>query len=114
MVEHNLQINVEIDEYYTIVVPTGDIDLRKSGDLRGIFQKILMDVPAKIVVDLEAVSYMDSSGVATLIEALQLSKRVETEFALCCLSDGVKSIIELARLDQIFSIHLTRDEAIAS
>ena len=114
MGENNLQINVEIDESYTIVVPNGDIDLSKSGDLRVVFQQILMDSPSKIVVDLEAVSYMDSSGVATLIEALQLSKRAENEFVLCCLSDGVRSIIELARLDQIFSIHQTRDEAIES
>lgn len=114
MSEKNLQIDLEINEHYTLVVPTGDIDLSKSGDLRGVFQHILQDVPAKIIVDLEAVSYMDSSGVATLIEALQLSKRAEKEFAICCLSDGVKSIIELARLDQIFTIYLTRDEAIGS
>ena len=114
MGENKLQINVEINESHTIVVPTGHIDLSKSSDLRVIFQKILHDAPPKIIVDLEAVSYMDSSGVATLIEALQLSKRAENEFVLCCLSDGVKSIIELARLDQIFSIHRTRDEALES
>jgi anti-sigma B factor antagonist len=111
---NKLQIHVEINKSHTLVVPIGDINLTKSSELRVVFQNILLDAPSKIVVDLESVSYMDSSGVATLIEALQLSKRAENDFVLCCLSDGVKSIIELARLDQIFSIHQTRDEALES
>ena len=114
MGDNILQINVEVEENTTIVVPSGDIDLSKSGELRAVLQQILIEAPSKIIVDLEAVSYMDSSGVATLIEAFQLSKRAENDFVLCCLSDGVKSIIELARLDQIFSIHPTRDNALES
>jgi anti-sigma B factor antagonist len=114
MSENNLQINVKTNESYTLVVPSGDIDLSKSSDLRTVFQQIFQVSPAKIVVDLHAVSYMDSSGVATLIEALQLSNRAENKFAICCLTDGVKSIIELARLDKIFPIYLTREDAIES
>ncbi len=114
MAKSTLLINVEKHDTYTLVAPIGDIDLSKSSELRTIFQQILSDTPPKIVVDLAAVSYMDSSGVATLIEALQLTKRAENEFALCCLSSGVKSIIELARLDQIFDIHQTREGAIGA
>ena len=114
MAEKNLLIQVETHDKYTLVMPVGDIDLSKSSELRGVFQQILTNTPPKIVVDLDAVSYMDSSGVATLIEALQLSKRADNEFALCCLSSGVRSIIELARLDLIFDIHQTREEAIGT
>lgn len=114
MTESNLQIQIESQETYTVVVPNGDIDLSKSNDLRHAFQPLFESPEKKIIVDLAAVSYMDSSGVATLIEGLQLSKRAEIIFVLCSLTDGVRSIIELARLDQIFAIYNSREEAIES
>ena len=69
--------------------------------------------PTKIIVDLAHVPYMDSSGIATLIEGLQLAKQSNIEFIICTVSEGVRSIIELARLDQIFTIVDSRDQAFA-
>ena len=56
---------------------------------------------------------MDSSGIATMIEGLQLSKQSDIVFILCALCEGVQSIIELARLDQIFTIIETREQALS-
>ena len=114
MAEPNLQIDIHSQDSCTIVTPNGDIDLSKSIDLRHALQPLVTSSHQKIIVDLAAVPYMDSSGVATLIEALQLSKRAEINFALCSLSKGVRSIIELARLDQIFTIYESVEQAIES
>ena len=108
----SLQIDIEKIGTTTIVIPLGDIDLSKSSELRSSIRTTLDETPTKIILDLTHVSYMDSSGIATMIEGLQLSKQSEIEFILCSLCEGVQSIIELARLDTIFVIEETREDAL--
>jgi anti-sigma B factor antagonist len=107
-----LQIDIETHGTVTVITPLGDIDLSKSSQLRNAIHPILEETPSKIIVDLSHVPYMDSSGVATLIEGLQLSKQANINFCLCALTQGVSSIIELARLDQIFEIVDSKEEAL--
>ena len=109
----SLQIDIETVGTTKIIIPLGDIDLSKSTELRSVLRPILNEIPSKVIVDLSHVPYMDSSGVATLIEGLQLSKQSNIEFVLCDLTEGVQSIIELARLDQIFVILDSREQALA-
>jgi anti-sigma B factor antagonist len=113
MTNQSLQIEVQTSEDTTLVTPLGDIDLNKSSDLRAILKTILKKHPSKIIVDLHAVPYMDSSGLATLIEALQISRQNNKAFVLCRLSEGVQSIVALSRLDQIFQITNSKEEALA-
>ncbi len=105
-------LDIENINGLTIATPVGEIDLSKSSELRTALHPLIEAKPKSIVVDLKHVPYMDSSGIATLIEALQLSKMSSINFSLCSLSDGVRSIIELARLDQIFHIYDNREQAI--
>ncbi len=107
-----LQIEFETCGTSTVVTIIGDIDLSKSQELRSAIRPILDSKPNKIVIDLEQVTYMDSSAIATLIEGLQLSKQSNIEFVLCSLTEGVRSIIELARLDQIFTIYESREQTL--
>ncbi len=108
----SLQIDIETIESSVVIAPLGDIDLSKSTELRNAIRPLIETKPNKIIVDLSDVPYMDSSGVATLIEGLQLANQADILFVLCELSDGVQSIIELSRLDQIFTILDSRDEAL--
>jgi anti-sigma B factor antagonist len=66
-----------------------------------------------VLVDMSAVSYIDSSGVASLVEAYQSARRGGTTFALVAVSDAAMRVLELARLDQVFSIHASITEALA-
>jgi len=95
MTKHELSIEIESTGSTTIISPQGDVDLSKSGDLRSAIHPILATRPHRIIIDLGAVPYMDSSGIATLIEALQIAKQSDIFFVLCCLTSGVQSIIEL-------------------
>jgi|TARA_B100000959_G_scaffold266941_1_gene309905 anti-sigma B factor antagonist len=109
-----LQIDIETFGSSTVLIPLGDIDLSKSSDLRTALRPIIDAIPDKIIVDLAHVPYMDSSGIATLIEGLQLSKNSNIRFMICSLQEGVRSIIELARLDQIFTIFDSREDSLAN
>ena len=65
-----------------------------------------------MIVDLGKVEFMDSSGLATLIEALQISRTKNCELKLAAMAQRVKSIFEISRLDKIFKIYDSKDQAL--
>ena len=100
-----LHIEVEKPRDGLVVIrPSGAVDLASSPALRSILGEAIAESPARVVVDLTQVPYMDSSGVATLVEALQQSRKKSILFALCALQDRVNSVFEIARLDTVFDI----------
>ncbi len=100
-----LLIDTHMVDSSIVIQPHGDIDLSRSPDLRTKLAEIQSnDATSRIVVDLEDVPYMDSSGVATLVEALQVAHRNEGEIVLKNLHHRVRSIFEIARLDTLFKI----------
>jgi anti-sigma B factor antagonist len=95
-----------------ILKPQGDIDLSRSPSLRVQIAEAQGSAPSKLIIDLCEVPYMDSSGVATLIEAMKEARQAGRKLVLCALQDRVKSIFEIARLDMVFTIVDTRDDAL--
>jgi anti-sigma B factor antagonist len=93
----------------SIVVLKGDVDLESSPAAREILLKSV-DGADRVLVDLSSVTYIDSSGVASLVEALQAAKRNGGRFALVAASDPTRRVLELARLDKVFAMYATVDE----
>ena len=90
----------------------GEIDMRCSSGLRGTFMELLESKPAVLVVNMSDVAFMDSSGLATLVEALQWCRRNSGELRLYGLQKRVRSIFEISRLESIFKIYETETEAL--
>lgn len=88
----------------TVVALSGDVDLQTSPAVR---QQLLecLEKHKRLVVDLGAVSYIDSSGVASLVEAFQVSRKKGAFFALASVSPAAMRVLSLARLDKVFTIH---------
>lgn len=85
---------------------SGEVDLEHSPTAR----QVLLDCVGrsnKVLVDLSGVEYIDSSGVASLVEAFQKAKKSGVEFALVSVNDSARRVLELARLDKVFTIHDT-------
>ena len=95
----------------TIVVLKGDVDLESSPAAREVLLKSV-EGAGKVLVDLSSVTYIDSSGVASLVEALQAAKRNGGRFALLAASDPTRRVLELARLDKVFTMYTTVDEGL--
>ena len=95
-----------------VVALTGDVDLQTSPVVR---QKLLesLDGHTRVVVDLSAVNYIDSSGVASLVEAFQVSRKKGASFALANVSSAAMRVLSLARLDKVFTIHPSVEAALA-
>lgn len=96
-----------------VVALSGDIDLQSSPAVR---QQLLacFENNRRVVVDLSGVTYIDSSGVASLVEAFQLARKKEGTFALVNVSSAVMRVLSLARLDRVFSIHPSVEAAISA
>jgi anti-sigma B factor antagonist len=112
--DSGIKVTSESRDGATIIVPEGDIDLARSPVLRNSIRQAQNAKPQRLIVDLGLVDYMDSSGVATLVEALQVARRSNTKVILCGMKDRVRSIFEIARLDTVFTIVPSRDAALTA
>jgi len=99
-----MNINVEQRDQSVILTPEGEVDLASSPELRQSLLSALNDKPGRLIVNLSKTPYMDSSGVATLVEAMQKAMRSQTKLVLCGMEEKVRSIFEIARLDAVFTI----------
>jgi anti-sigma B factor antagonist len=92
----------------------GEIDLHISQGISSSLRAMTDQKPKQLVIDLSGVTYIDSSGLAVLIEAMQNVGSYGGKFALAGLQDGVRPIFEIARLDQVFRIFPNVDAALAA
>ena len=92
----------------------GEIDLHVSPGIAESLRMMTEKKPKRLVVDLSRVTYVDSSGLAVLIEGMQNVEEYGGKFALAGLQETVRSIFEMARLDQVFRIFPTLDAALAA
>lgn len=70
--------------------------------------------PARVVVNMENVSFVDSTGLSTLVHGTKQSRMQEGDLYLCGLQQSVRIIFELTRLDKYFEIFLAEEDAIAA
>jgi anti-sigma B factor antagonist len=106
-----IEIKLRLFDGGVVVQPVGDIDLSRSPLLRQEIAQVQSKRPKKLIVDLSEVPYMDSSGVATLVEAMQNARRNGSRLILCGLREKVQSIFEIARLHTVFTICADTDAA---
>jgi anti-sigma B factor antagonist len=92
----------------------GEIDLHVSPRIASSLGALIQKKPKKLVVDLSGVSYIDSSGLAALIEAMQKMDGFGGKLVLAGLQENVRPIFEIARLDQVFVIFPDVEAAVAA
>ncbi len=91
----------------------GEIDLHVSPSVTASLNQMIAKKPERLVVDLSEVTYIDSAGLAALIEAMQKVEGYGGKFLLAGLQETVRSIFEISRLDQVFQIFPDADAALA-
>ena len=95
-----------------VVELVGDIDLHRSAELQQELIKLAERASDQLILDLHEVRYMDSSGVASLVKLLASVRRRNCELKLCRLSERVRSMFEITRLDSVFGIYDSVAEAL--
>jgi anti-sigma B factor antagonist len=109
---NDLPIEIERRDGVTILRPIGEVDLLRSPSLRTVLGEVIASGVARIILDLSGVEYMDSSGVATLVEAVQRSRTQQTTLVLCGLQERVRSVFEIAKLDKVFILRPDIDSSL--
>ncbi len=107
-----MEHTVREDRGVLVVGFDGDVDLENSPQARQVLLECV-NRAEPVVVDMSGVSYIDSSGVASLIEAFQAAREAGQFFSLAALSDAAFRVLNLARLDKVFTIHDTVGEGVA-
>jgi anti-sigma B factor antagonist len=95
-----------------LLAVAGNIDIYTSPELRGELKVALDNRVPRIVVDLEHVTFVDSSGLATLIEALQKVNEYSGKLTLCSLAKTVLGVFKLSNLDSLFDIRPDRESSL--
>lgn len=88
----------------TLIIARGEVDLYASPALRETLLKAIPKAEGALGIDLSQVEYMDSSGVATLVEGLKSASAAKLDFLLVTPSPPVLKVLQLARLDSVFTI----------
>ncbi len=94
-----------------VIIVEGEIDMFSSPDLRDKLLPFFTKKIKGIIVDLTGVLFMDSSGIATLVEGFQWSRKENKAFILTGLGTNVLNALSLTKLDNVFNIKANTDNA---
>jgi anti-sigma B factor antagonist len=96
---------------FDVLELSGEIDLHHSPTLR---EKILATLKdgRSLLIDMQEVSYIDSSGIASLVEGFQTAKKANLQYGLLSISTSTMQVLTITRLDQIFSLYDSEDSFI--
>ena len=91
----------------------GEIDLYNVSDIKMTIQKLIDDHKYDVIINLEKVSYIDSSGIGALISSLSTLKKYQGSMKIINLLASVKRVFELTKLISFFDIYSSEEEALS-
>jgi anti-sigma B factor antagonist len=109
-----MEITERAEQEIPVIAIKGDVDLASSPKLREHLKAKQAQKCPRLLLDFSDVSYIDSSGLATLIEYFQAVQSFGGKLAIASLSPRVRNVFEIVRLEQIFSLHPDVPSAVAA
>jgi len=108
-----LGIDVSKVDSHVVVTVAGEIDVYTAPKLREKLIELVSEGTYDVVVDLEKVDFLDSTGLGVLVGALKRVKAHDGSLALVCTQDKILKIFKITGLTKVFPIHSSVDEATA-
>jgi anti-sigma B factor antagonist len=110
-----LLISTRRQDTTTIFDLSGDIDFANSPKVRdSVLREIRESHTPRVMMNLSQVRYLDSSGVASLVEGLKASRDLGSRFILFGLSTSAREVLQLSRLIKVFEVYDNEEQAMAS
>lgn len=100
-----MDISTKKEGQLAVIELSGGLDAKEAPAVKKALQALLADGSTKLVVDMEAVSFIDSSGLAALVSTLLAARKNQADVALCGLTPAVRSVLELTRLHRVFTVY---------
>lgn len=110
----DLSISSDVREEVTVVHVGGEIDVYTAPVLREHLDEHISQGRHQLVVDLGAVSFMDSTGLGVLVGRLKLVRVTNGTLRLVCSSERILKVFSITGLDKVFQIFASVDDALAA
>lgn len=107
-----MKITEEKNNDVVVCKVEGEININTSPELRKSFDNFIRSNTLKILMDFSGVSYIDSSGLATIIELLQRLRKMGGKFRICNMNQKVRNVFEVTKLHKLFGIFETQEKAL--
>src|SRR5688500_17738925 len=99
---------------YTVVTVRGEVDLASSPGLRDCLVELTETEAPRIVVDLEEVGFIDSTGIGVLVGGIKRARRQGGELALVCTQRRILKVLEITGLTRVFPVYERLDQAVGA
>ena len=107
-----MDIRVDKADEVVIVALDGEINVNNANETREIFAKLLAKGEKKILVDFQKVVFIDSSGLAVLIEMVQRLAKVNGKLRVFNVNSKIREIFEIVKIHKLISMHDDRKAAL--
>jgi anti-sigma B factor antagonist len=110
-----MELRTEVSEIegWTVVTVHGEIDVATSPALRERLIGLVTDGSARLVLDLEAVDFLDSTGLGTIVSILKRARTHGGDLRLVCTEARIRRLFEITGLDSALPLHASLDDAIS-
>jgi anti-sigma B factor antagonist len=102
----------QADNGVTVVAPTGRLDVAGAPALKEAISEVVKNGPSRIVIDMQGVSFVDSTGLGSVISALKQIRGSQGELRLAAPNQQARVVLELTTLDRVFPYYATVEEAL--
>ena len=110
----DLRLDVSQRGEWSVVEVGGEVDVATAPRLREQLIALVADGRYRIVVSLEAVDFIDSTGLGVLISGLKRVRTHDGDFAVVCSEPRILKVFEITGLDAVFNVAPTIDDAVAA
>jgi len=100
------------DNGVTVVAPTGRLDVAGAPALKDAISEVLKNGTPRVVLDMEGISFVDSTGLGSVIAALKQIRSSQGDLRLAAPNQQVRVVLELTTLDRVFPYYSTVEEAL--
>ena len=102
----------QVDSGATVVAPTGRLDVAGAPALKDAISEALKNGTPRVVLDMEGISFVDSTGLGSVIAALKQIRSSQGDLRLAAPNQQVRVVLELTTLDRVFPYYSTVEEAL--
>ena len=102
----------QVDNGVTVVAPTGRLDVAGAPALKDAISEVVKNGPPRVVLDMEGISFVDSTGLGSVIAALKQIRSSQGDLRLAAPNQQVRVVLELTTLDRVFPYFSTVEEAL--
>lgn len=99
---------------WTVVAPAGEIDVSGAPQLRERLTELVAGGAHRLIVDLESVDFIDSTGLGVLVGALRRARSVDGDLRIVCTNSRILKVFDITGLDEVFLVADSVDDAAAA